>query len=421
MRRLTMLTTVFALALCTAAPAFASPGDLDPTFHGDGRVVVDALASADEFAGPIALQSDGKILVGVRGNDPVVAGIVRTNPDGRLDTSFGTDGVLVFPTLSTISDLAVDRGDRIVLVGVSADDPSVLFVMRLSPQGVADRGFHGGSTTIPVAIGRDAARLALLPGGDVLVAGNARSAAQAGAIFVAKLTAGGRLDTSFDGDGVRRLRIGHGGGASGLAVQPNGDIALVGGVIRYGGYQAAVARLTPTGALDATFGHDGLTFVPAIDLPDVDVALHDGAILVAGNSDHPSGDRKAGVARLHADGSLDRSFGGDGLAVHGMAHGDEYVTAMALQGSKIVVVGACSSVIGRLDFCVMRLLDDGRIDTTFGDDGRVRTDFRDEGDPLGSVDVPGGVAIQPDGKIVVGGDAAVDVHYETAIARYLNA
>jgi uncharacterized delta-60 repeat protein len=196
---------------------------------------------------------------------------------------------------------------------------------------------------------------------------------------------------------------------------------LGGGVIRYGGggYQAGVVRLTPTGALDPTFGDGGLTFVAAIDLPHVDVALHEGAILVAGNSDDPSGHRTVGVARLRTDGSLDRSFGGDGLAVHGMSHGDEYVTAMTLQGSRIIVVGACSSVIGQLDFCVMRLLDDGRIDATFGGDGRVRTDFGDGGD-LRSVNVPGGVAIQPDGKIVVGGDAALEVHYETAIARYLN-
>ena len=420
MRRLAMFATAVGLTVALAPPAQATAGDLDPTFDHDGRVVIDDLPSVNEFGGAIAPTLDGKLLIAVSGFEPDSAGIVRLNHDGSLDTAFGSGGVLAVPKLRSIGDMAVDRGGRITIVGPSVATGGVS-VMRFLPEGVPDEVFHHGRTAIPVIDGERATHLAVPPNSGVGVAGTATSAAGHDSFFVAELTRRGRPRRSFSGNGRLRLEMGDGGGASGVAVQRNESVVVVGGALRQGrSYEAGVARVAPTGELDPTFGEGGRTFVDALDRPDVDVALRNGLILVAGTTEGKDGLRSAAVARLTADGAPDASFGRDGLAVHSMAQGQEHTTAMTLEGPKVLILGTCSSVLGRTDFCLMRLLAHGAVDTTFGGDGRVRTDFRDSEATIGDTDEAGDVAVQPNGRIVVSGGAAVDVQYVTALARYLN-
>src|SRR5919106_2509881 len=78
-----------ALVLAIANPAAAPPGDLDPTFDGDGKVTTDFAADLDEARG-VAIQEDGKIVAaGFAGAE---FGLARYNTDGALDTTFDGDG-----------------------------------------------------------------------------------------------------------------------------------------------------------------------------------------------------------------------------------------------------------------------------------------------------------------------------------------
>src|SRR5262245_26602420 len=98
--RLQKLSWLFFLILLIPVPLAAAPGDLDTTF-GTGRMVVTPIGASDDEAHAVAVQpADGKIVVAgwyVDGsNSRHHLAVVRYNPNGSLDTSFGTAGKATF-------------------------------------------------------------------------------------------------------------------------------------------------------------------------------------------------------------------------------------------------------------------------------------------------------------------------------------
>ena len=114
---------IVAVALCCSqTTASAAPGDLDPTFGGDG--VVHTNLSSDgggrDTAFGLAVQADGSIVVVGRAGPRF--GIVRYADDGTLDEGFGQGGKVrtdVGPGPDVASDVALQSTDRIVVVGRS--------------------------------------------------------------------------------------------------------------------------------------------------------------------------------------------------------------------------------------------------------------------------------------------------------------
>ena len=180
----------------------------------------------------------------------------------------------------------------------------------------------------------------------------------------------------------------------------------------------AVDCVTPpaNGALDPGFGSAGKVST-TFGGDDTAMALQaDGKIVMVGGS---SGDYL--LARYHADGSLDASFGTGGLVTSDIGSGSaDEARAVAIQADgKIVVAG--NAVVGRtsnnqfnFDFAVARFNADGSPDLSFGSGGKVTTDFN------GQTDRAFAVAIQGDGKIVVAGSAtpASGISTDFAVARY---
>src|SRR5262249_30029829 len=158
-----------------------------------------------------------------------------------------------------------------------------------------------------------------------------------GAAAVSLLNPMASLDATFDGDGARGLDSGGHEEATGVALQPDGKIVVVGWTTV--GDDGVVYRLNPNGTLDTTFDHDGAV---GIDSGGEDsataVALQpDGRIVVAGTTTLGFGN--ATVTRLNPNGSPDNGFGGDGQI--GLdSGGDEVAHAVAIQpNGKIVVAG----------------------------------------------------------------------------------
>jgi len=207
---------------------------------------------------------------------------------------------------------------------------------------------------------------------------------------------GGRLDPTFGSSGTRVIDLGGAEGGFGLAVQPDGKVVLVGVQQPLPGEnaKAIVVRLSPEGSLDPTFGNGGVVVVPSAS--GFAVALQpDGKIVVGGTSSSGPG---LAVMRLLPDGRMDTSFGAGGRAT---ANVGGYGTAFALaiqSDGKIVAVGRASppGSFDPGDFGVARFNADGSLDSSFAANGRVRTDFGGGEDALD-------VALQPDGKIVVVG------------------
>jgi uncharacterized delta-60 repeat protein len=213
--------------------------------------------------------------------------------------------------------------------------------------------------------------------------------------------AAGDLDPSFSGNGIARFGpTGIYFSYEGVALQSNGKIVVAGGADG----QAVVARLGPHGALDPTFGNGGITAFTfeagANNNFPLDVAVTDtGKIVVVG---YGGG---MGVARILRDGTLDAGFAGDGARRVRFAS-PAAAEAVAIQADgRIVLAGSTESG----DFAAARVRGDGSLDPAFGTEGRVVTDMGTTNDQVRAA------VVQPDGRIVLGGEA----NGTFALARYL--
>jgi uncharacterized delta-60 repeat protein len=200
---------------------------------------------------------------------------------------------------------------------------------------------------------------AITPDGSLVGVGSTDSGA-----LVFRLDATGRPDLSFGLAGMRALNAGGLRVFTGVAVQPDGRVVLVGDA----GTNVVVARLLPDGRPDATFDGDGFrTIDSGGDELSTAVALQrDGRIVVAGIT---SIGRDGAVYRLNADGSLDSTFDGDGA--RGIdSGGSEILNALAIQpDGKIVAVGHAVGNGAAVPAAVYRLNPDGSPDSTFDGDG----------------------------------------------------
>ena len=221
---------------------------------------------------------------------------------------------------------------------------------------------------------------------------------------------------------------------AGLATvfQPDGKILVIGSStnLNTGNSDFAISRLNNDGTPDTTFSQDGQVLVPFNLLgsgggEDVatSIALQDdGKILVAGYAQSSlNGDYDFAIARLNFDGSTDTTFSSDGKVTIDFRLGatrDDRASGIAVApDGKIVVVGTAEkSFSGDTDFAIARLTSNGVLDTTFSSDGLKTIAFNNGGN---RADAARGVAVQPNGAIVVAGSAqrSYSGNYDFAIAR----
>ncbi len=268
--------------------------------------------------------------------------IARYNPDGSLDLSFGTDGRVV-------TDFALEA-DIATAVAVQAD-------------------------------------------GKLLVAGYNDD------FILARYNPDGSLDTTFDGDGAVMTDFsGSVDYARAVLLQGDGKIILAGYTDGIGGYDFALARYNTDGSLDTSFDGDGKVVNDLSgnsDYLQAAVLQADGKIVVGGSSDGISIDFV--LARYNTDGSLDTSFDGDGLLSTDIDGSFEQCTALVMQPDGKILAAGFTENPGNYNFALVRYNPDGSLDPTFDGDGKLESDL------TGSNDRIFGMALQPNGKIVVVG------------------
>jgi uncharacterized delta-60 repeat protein len=202
-------------------------------------------------------------------------------------------------------------------------------------------------------------------------------------------------------------------GASALALQPDGKVVLAGSVSDASGFQKlVVTRFNADGSPDSTFGSGGQVATqygggsfPLSGANAVAIAP-DGKIVVAGGASDGSGIQELLVARFNTNGSPDNSFSGNGVFLDQLASNGNpsYLNAVAVQSDgKVVVGGQASDSGGNSRFLVGRLTTSGGWDSSFDGDGRK---VQQIGKAAGLAEWVSSLAIQPDGKIVAGGQAA---------------
>lgn len=171
------------------------------------------------------------------------------------------------------------------------------------------------------------------------------------------------------------------------------------------------------GQLDTSFGDNGNVKTDINNLYDVFNAIEiqpDGKIVVVGHTSTAStANKESIILRYNPDGSLDTSFGANGIIIAAFSPEYDTLNAVAIQNDgKIVVAGYAG-----LDFLIARYTANGQLDSSFGNNGVVFTDFHET--IVGSTqDRVNCIAIQDDGKIFVGGYAKYFSNYPYAIIKY---
>ncbi|MEX2317457.1 MAG: delta-60 repeat domain-containing protein [Pirellulales bacterium] len=236
------------------------------------------------------------------------------------------------------------------------------------------------------------------------------------------LLSAGDLDLTFGTGGTVTTDINElSDSAASVAIQSDGKIVVAGSTLptlKDIFFDFAVVRYNADGTLDTSFGADGIaTFdFGGSDLA-ASVAIDDsGRIVVAGVSQFSGGKVTTSgfaVARLNTDGTLDTGFGGDGVSTveFGVKIGDPSV-AIDDTGRIIVAGHSVQDAITGGDFAVARLNDDGTLDASFSGDGKTTIDFGS------SEDFAHSVAVDGSGRIVVAGYSDQGATgYDFAIAR----
>lgn len=217
------------------------------------------------------------------------------------------------------------------------------------------------------------------------------------------------LDPGFGERGRVLIDSGRPDDAMAVAVQRDGGI-VVGG---QAGTDPAAYRLNADGSPDRGFGTGGVRLLPTLEADQARAMTlqPDGRILLAGRT--PLGAGNGLVARLSAtDGAPDRSFGEDGSVTGIDSGGDETLQAVATAPDGRIVVAGLSSVATQA--VVYRLTPAGAPDRTFDGDGARGID-------LGATEAALTAAVQPDGKIVVGGFTTGPVDSAGFVARFTEA
>ena len=328
-------------------------GSLDTTFDpGNGT-------GSGESLEDIVVQPDGKILIGgwFRYYDSVWRGrVARINADGSLDTTFahasgewGAD--------SDVYALALQSDGKILIGGYFTEYDSVSRsgIARLNADGTLD-------TTFSPITGVDAYSgvldIIIQSDGKILIGGKFSTYDGVSRNGIARLNADGTLDTTFDpGSGasdVYSMQLQSDG-----KILIGGDFGTVNGVSR-----DKIARLNSDGSLDTTFdpgtGADDWNPVRAVSLQT------DGKILIGGNFDEYNGTSRHKIARLNADGSLDTTFvpqtGFDGGQIY-----MQEVMSLAVESDGDILVGGdnfMNATGGDFSTGLVRLTSSGNDDGT---------------------------------------------------------
>lgn len=275
----------------------------------------------------------------------------------------------------------------------------------LAARGVLDGSFNGGVASQGPA-DSSPTDVIIQPDGKVVVVGTKTTTATS-LMVVTRYTSAGKLDPAFSGDGKMAVALGQSSSAAGVALQPDGRIVVVGTAVQDGANRIAVIRLTAGGSLDPTFDGDGrvITKVSGVSsAADVAVRASDGRIYVVGSSTSlAGGNRRLVLVRYLPSGAKDASFSGDGVVGEGfcgagaagqyvsLAPGKK-VVAMGYMGCGTDENGNTASLAG-----VVRFTDQGTLDTSYWDFG-----YHGHAPFPSYYTHAGGVAVMRDGRVVGG-------------------
>jgi uncharacterized delta-60 repeat protein len=280
-----------------------SNGTLDTSF--------DPGTGADWAINAIAVQSDGQILIGGGFNNyngTAINGIARLNANGTLDTTFdpgeGTD--------DQIETIAIQSDGKILIGGDFSTYNSInrSHIVRVNTNGTLDAGFDPGTGTHTDSDSDDEYinSLSIQPDGKIIIAGEFISYNGTDRFGIARINSNGSLDEEFNpGTGTSSIEI--------TAIQSDGKIVIGGWFETYNGVsRVSIARINSNGTLDTSFNpgtgasYEGTDFPASGNIGTVSIQS-DGKIVIGGWFDTYDGFERDCLTRINTNGTLDTSFG----------------------------------------------------------------------------------------------------------------
>ncbi len=392
-------------------------GQPDSSYSGDGLAETSVPGSTNAYGLAVAVDGAGRTIVA---GSQTYAGpasesfnnggvLLRYSTTGAIDSSFGSSGFAGFQyPIDSIDEgvaVAIDSSQRVLVAGTTDRDPESfntdLFLARYTAAGVLDTTFGGGDGVAIVGstggFGFDEARdVAFDSLGRIVVAGADIDypGSPFESVVLARFSSSGALDATFGSDGVSESS-GVPGSPNSLAIDASDRPVIAGRSNVSGGYRSMiVARFDTAGALDTTFadsnGYAKADFGATSRAKGV--ALDSTGKIVAGGQ----ADTSFAAARFTTTGALDPTFSSDGMVTAQLGGaGFDGADALAIDGSnKVLLAGDVDD-----DFTVARFTAAGALDPSFSGDGKATAD-------LGGTQTVGSVGLDSSGRILVAGTAA---------------
>lgn len=424
MKQLVLLTSLLLLVHFFLV---AQPGSPDLSFGAKGMLTNPQRRT---YAKAIVSGSDKKILIGssgfYQGYNTFL--IDRLLPDGKPDTSFGTNGSTnilfsewdnVIYSDSYVMAMIALPDNRIIAAGYANCYSGTIAIACFLPNGKPDTTFgNRGASLTGFRCNERINAITLQPDGKIVVGGNCRPATSANDIhlFTARYLPDGNIDSSYGDNGIVISKSA--GAINAIALQPDGKIVTAGYGLGENKITFHVERYNRNGTYDSSFGKAGIVNNRLGSgmqnfLNDV-VIQEDGKILVAGRSDGTDVQSFV-VGRYKKDGALDNNFGGTGYIATPFKFKTGEANKIIITGenqNRIIVVGSTYSSMEGGDFVLVAYRKNGSLDSAFGVRGIQVTDF-------GGTDFVNASALQTDGKIVLLGSNYGRYQYSVqALARY---
>jgi len=387
---------------------FSNPADLDTSFN-NGAIDSLFVAYSVNSAQDVAIQSDGKIVTAGYAGDNAL--IVRFYNDGTLDKTFyngetdqipGTVTVNLGNNTAAYAIATQPLDNKIIIAGyVNLPAGDNLFLARYNIDGMLDTSFAETGYII-TSFGNAQTQIfdvKLDFYGNIVVAGWTAQDNALAAGLIARYTPDGILDTTFGTNGYSQILFGYFTKLQALAIQANGQIVVTGQALIDNIQTLIVFRLNSNGLLDATFnGGLASTTLPLSEFvtsQGINLAIQpDQKIVVVGSANTLSGftNQLYTVLRLNADGTLDTTFN----APHGRIISDSGLVANGVviqDNSQIVTCGV--NYTTAYIVVVIRYNNDGSVDSTFN--------FEPQTNVLSDNTIGNAIALQPNGKIIISG------------------
>jgi uncharacterized delta-60 repeat protein len=366
-----LFSCVGAVFCVLLAPALAQarPGDLDRSFADKGKAIGTFCDHERSFA--IAIDGHHRLVVaGTMGfNDGFC--LARYLPNGTLDASFGDHGSVVtqFGSQPGADSLAIDSRGRIVAGGTSQHH---FALARYKPNGTLDPSFGNGGI-VTTNFGYYEARSVAIDTHDRVVAAGWVNNPSMSGFGIVRFKRNGDLDPSFGGGGTVTTSFGVSSSAfpNSVKIDQRGRI-VVGGYTSAGNgshYDFALARYLPDGNPDDSFSGNGrvTTDIGRYESGESLAIDRHGRIVLGGGSGHKRAVHRFTVIRYRPGGTLDPSFGGDGVSTARFKD-DAGANSIGIDSKgRIVATG------GRFD--VARFRTDGNLDHSFSGDGKASADW----------------------------------------------